>query len=205
MIQRAMAAQGRQRFLEIRRQWRLGFDDLLPARMKEPQPAGVQPLAGSEAISSTSAAQTRHQIGQPHAVAAAVHLIGQHRAMNAGQVNANLMRPTRPRRDSAKAVASKSLQDLVEAASCLAPLFIVGRDHLDSIAGVLADPPFNVIAIAIGDSGGEGRVFLEDFLAARTEHSVRDASVLPWQRGSRRWCRGRVGEQVPAGTRRQPG
>src|SRR5437899_2467131 len=78
-------------------------------------------------------------------------------------MHANLMRPAGARLNTAQREAPEAFDDLVKAARLLAVFLVVGDGHLDAVARMMADPPFDVIAVAVEHAGRDGDVFLEDF------------------------------------------
>src|SRR5581483_127650 len=110
-----MLPQDRQRLQEILGQRRFGGDDLALLGMDETQPAGVQCLPRHQHL-VLGGIKVRDQVGQLQAIAAAVDLVGQHRAADARQVHADLVRAPGARLDAAQRVAAETLQHLVEAA-----------------------------------------------------------------------------------------
>src|SRR5262249_35676658 len=106
-------------------------------------------------------------------VAAAVDLVGQHRATDARQVHANLVRAARARLDAAERVTAKTLDHFVETARLLAfVVLVIENGHLDAVAGMVADAFFDVIAIPVEDAGGEGEILLEDLAALELSAEV---------------------------------
>ena len=106
-------SQGCQCLLKFRRQRSLQLQRRSKARMTQTQPKGVQRLTTAGAIRPARSSRSGNKIRQVQTIAAAVDLVGQHRAADARQVNADLMRPSGARLNATKAEAAETFDHLV--------------------------------------------------------------------------------------------
>jgi len=100
------------------------------ASVAKPQPVGVQRLARQQRLVLRPLRQ-RRQVRQPHGVAAAIDLVGQHRTADAGQVDADLVRPPRARLDAAKREAAETLDHFIITAR-VPRVLVLGRPRSSS-------------------------------------------------------------------------
>jgi hypothetical protein len=157
----------------------------------EAQPEGVQRLPRQEhlvAVGSDGPVEVR----QAQAVAAAVDLVGQDGAADAGEVDADRVGAAGARVAAAVGVAAEALDHLVVGAGVAARLPVGRHHHLDPVVRVAGDPPLRVVAVAVGQPGRQRPVLLEDLaqLVAprpiRIEGRVADELVVPGLSGSLR-------------------
>src|SRR5262249_8929744 len=92
-------------------------------------------------------------------------------AADARQVDADLVCPSRPRLDAAKAEAAETLDHFIVTHRVLAVVIVlVGDRHLDAVVRVMGDAALDVIAVAVEHSRRQGDVFLEN-LALLEQHA----------------------------------
>ncbi len=89
----------------------------------------------------------------------------------------------RARLDPAKTEPSKALDHFVITACILGVfiLIVIRHRHFDPVDGMMFDPAFDVIAIAIQHPRRQSGILLEDLAPARTSWPGHDASILPWR------------------------
>src|SRR5207244_11178038 len=73
---------------------------------------------------------------------------------------------------AAQREATQSLHHLVIAACLFAVFLDVGDHHLLALAGMLGNPPFDVIAVAVEHAGGDGLIFFENLAGLELKAQV---------------------------------
>ena len=130
--------------------------------MAEPQAKRMQRLTANQ-HGVLFVRQVWNQLRHREPIAVAVHLVGEHRATDVRQVDANLVRSPRSRLHPHQRVPAEPLQHFVIAQGVLriGIVGIGGDRHLLAVVGVVLDAGFDVIRVAVQFAHRERDVLLE--------------------------------------------